>query len=195
MKIDSIRRHALSLEAVTEEPHHHFSSFRVRGKIFVTIPPDDAFVHVFVGDEDRESALALYPAFTEKLLWGGKVLGLRVALAKAKPSMVKALVNKAYDTRVRKDASPKSTTSPRKAGAEQPPATGATMTTEPKVKGPAAYFPSIEKTYGHPIAHWMSVLEAAESRKHMEYVSLLKTKHQLGHGHANALVAHFLAER
>ena len=28
------------------------------------------------------------------------------------------------------------------------------MVQTPKVKGPASYFPSIEKTYGEPIAHW-----------------------------------------
>lgn len=64
-----------------------------------------------------------------------------------------------------------------------------------KVKGPASYFPSIEKTYGQPIAHWMAVLEAAGPLKHMELVALLKSTHQLGHGHANALVASFLAQR
>jgi hypothetical protein len=71
---------ALSLEAVTEEPHHHFSSFRVRGKIFVTIPPGEEFLHVFVDDQAREVALALYSEFIEKLLWGGKVVGVRVSL-------------------------------------------------------------------------------------------------------------------
>lgn len=96
----------MSLEAVTEEPHHDYSSFRVRGKIFVTIPPDEAFIHVFVGEEERERALALYPEFVEKLLWGSKVLGLRVQLAAATPAVVKALVSKAYETRVRKDAGP-----------------------------------------------------------------------------------------
>lgn len=107
MKLESVRKHALSLEAVTEEPHHHFSSFRVRGKIFVTVPPDQAFIHVFVGEEDREPALAMYPAFTEKLLWGGKALGLRVRLATATPAVVKALLTRAYETRVRKAAGPK----------------------------------------------------------------------------------------
>ena len=63
-----------------------------------------------------------------------------------------------------------------------------------KVKGPASYFPSIEKTYGEPISHWMAVLKQAGEIKHMDLVSLLKTKHKLGHGHANALVAHFLAQ-
>ena len=67
------------------------------------------------------------------------------------------------------------------------------MTQTPKVKGPASYFPSIEKTYGEPITHWMEILKQASTVKHMELVNLLKTKHQLGHGHANALVAHFLA--
>jgi hypothetical protein len=62
-----------------------------------------------------------------------------------------------------------------------------------KAKGPASYFPSIEKTYGKPISHWMGVLKRARPAKHMELVSLLKTEHGLGHGHANALVAHFLA--
>ncbi len=62
------------------------------------------------------------------------------------------------------------------------------------VKGPASYFPSIEKTYGKPIDAWMKVLKAAKLEKHMEMVTLLKTEHGIGHGHANALVAHFRAQ-
>jgi YjbR len=107
MKIDPIRKFALALEAVTEEPHHHFSSFRVRGKIFVTIPPGEEYLHVFVNEQARETALALYPEFIEKLLWGEKVVGLRVSLKAAKPSVVKSLVMDAYNTRVNKDAGPK----------------------------------------------------------------------------------------
>jgi hypothetical protein len=68
------------------------------------------------------------------------------------------------------------------------------MTTETKVKGPASYFPSIEKTYGKPIAHWMKLLNAMDGKKHMEMVEVLKSKHSLGHGHANALVACHLAK-
>lgn len=108
MKIDTVRMHAMSLEAVTEEPHHEYSSFRVRGKIFVTVPPDEQFIHVFVAEADRERALAVYPDFLQKLLWGGKVVGLRVSLASATPAVVKLLVGKAYETRVRKDAGPSS---------------------------------------------------------------------------------------
>ena len=63
-----------------------------------------------------------------------------------------------------------------------------------KVKGPASYFPSIEKTYGQPIEHWTSLVRAKAGMKHMEIVNWLKADHGLGHGHANALVAHTLAE-
>ncbi|ABI76107.1 conserved hypothetical protein [Hyphomonas neptunium ATCC 15444] len=60
---------------------------------------------------------------------------------------------------------------------------------ENKVKGPASYFPSIEKTYGKPISHWMEVIDGMAGQKHMDIVAALKGAHGLGHGHANALVA------
>jgi len=69
------------------------------------------------------------------------------------------------------------------------------MTDTPKAKGPASYFPSIEKTYGKPVSHWFDVLKAAGNLRHMELVVLLKAEHGLGHGHANALVAHYIANQ
>ena len=69
--------------------------------------------------------------------------------------------------------------------------------TEQKVQGPASYFPSIEKKYGRPIAEWQAVVRSAPGygvgAKHMELVALLKDQ-GMGHGHANAVVAHTLAE-
>ena len=65
------------------------------------------------------------------------------------------------------------------------------MTDTPKVKGPASYFPSIEKTYGQPIDHWLKVLGEMKGKKHMEMVSALKSEHNIGHGHANALVGYY----
>jgi len=62
-------------------------------------------------------------------------------------------------------------------------------------KGPAGYFPSIEKKYGRPIAEWKALVDASPLTEHMELVNWLKAEHGLGHGHANALVAHTLAER
>jgi len=67
------------------------------------------------------------------------------------------------------------------------------MPTDVKVKGPASYFPSIEKTYGQPIDHWLKLVGQLKGMKHMEMVAWLKAEHGLGHGHANAIVAHVLA--
>ena len=59
---------------------------------------------------------------------------------------------------------------------------------------PSSYFPSIEAKYGKPVEHWLKLLTGMKGMKHMDMVSLLKTDHGMGHGHANALVAHHLAE-
>ena len=67
-----------------------------------------------------------------------------------------------------------------------------------RVKGPASYFPSIEKTYGLPVAEWQQVVRSAPGygagATHVELVTLLKEQHGMGHGHANAVVAYTLAE-
>lgn len=60
-----------------------------------------------------------------------------------------------------------------------------------KVKGPASYFPSIEKTYGQPVQAWLDlIVERLATERHMAVVDWLKQEHKLGHGHANALVAY-----
>jgi hypothetical protein len=64
-----------------------------------------------------------------------------------------------------------------------------------KVRGPASYFPSIEKTYGQPITHWLDLIATRQDARHMEIVTWLKSEHGLGHGHANALVAYALAPK
>lgn len=62
-----------------------------------------------------------------------------------------------------------------------------------KVTGPASYFPSIEKTYGHPMDHWFDLMRQRQGLKHMEIVNWLKAEHSMGHGQANAVVAFCLA--
>lgn len=66
--------------------------------------------------------------------------------------------------------------------------------TSDSVKGPASYFPSIEKKYGKPMQFWFDILAAAKIEKHMEMVALLKTDYEMGHGHANAIVAYWRAK-
>lgn len=66
--------------------------------------------------------------------------------------------------------------------------------TDTPVKGPASYFPSIEKKYGRPIADWQQIVRDGYPAKHMELVAILKAQHGMGHGHANAVVAYTLAQ-
>ena len=95
----AVRKFALSLPDTAELPHFDYASFRVQGKIFVTVPPDGLHLHVFVAEEQREQALALHPECLEKLWWGKKVSGLRVRLDLASLSLLKQLVRAAWDNK------------------------------------------------------------------------------------------------
>jgi hypothetical protein len=72
------------------------------------------------------------------------------------------------------------------------------MVEKEKVQGPASYFPSIEAKYGKTIPEWKQLIRESPGygvgAKHMELVAMLKTDFGMGHGHANALVAHTLNE-
>ena len=96
MKLGDARRIALALPEAAEAPHFDFTSFRVRGKIFATAPPEGGHLHVFVADEDREQALELHPEYIEKLWWGKRVVGLRVRLARAPAPIVRELLARAW---------------------------------------------------------------------------------------------------
>jgi Domain of unknown function (DUF4287) len=48
---------------------------------------------------------------------------------------------------------------------------------------------------GRLLKHWLDLVSKLKDMKHMEMVSLLKTEHGLGHGHANAIVAHVLSQK
>jgi hypothetical protein len=63
-----------------------------------------------------------------------------------------------------------------------------------KIKGPAIYFPSIEEKYGKPMDYWFKQLAKHKNKTHMEQVAFLKTEHEMGHGHANAIVAYYRAK-
>ncbi len=89
------RKLALALPEASESPHFQSTSFRVRGKIFAT-SPDARTLHVFVGEEERSQALALHPAFIEKLPWGAKIVGLRIHLPAAAEAVVADLLRSAW---------------------------------------------------------------------------------------------------
>ena len=106
MRVSDLKRFALSLPETTEAPHFNYSSFRVRGKIFVTVPPDEDRIHVFVGEEHRQRALAVHSEIVEVLTWGKKVVGVRIILSRASEAFVCGLVRDAWQAKAPKSLSP-----------------------------------------------------------------------------------------
>jgi len=100
--LDSARRLALALPGAGEEPHFDNTSFRVRKKIFATAPPDESYLHVFVGEDEIAACLAEDPAVFEPLHWGGKVRGLRIRLAAATDGRVAELLEESWRRRAPK---------------------------------------------------------------------------------------------
>jgi hypothetical protein len=70
-----------------------------------------------------------------------------------------------------------------------------TAATSEKVKGPASCVSSIEAKSSQPVALWLTLIAGQKHLKHMNIVNWLKSEHALGHGHANALVAHALSPK
>ncbi len=102
VNVKEVRRLALALPQVSEEPHFHLSSFRVQGKIFATLAPDGSFLNVFVDDEQREVMVGVDPKAYEALWWGKKVVGLQVHLAAAKSRHVEQLLRSAWERKALK---------------------------------------------------------------------------------------------
>jgi len=94
--IDQARQHALALPGATEQPHHDMSSFRVAGKIFATVTPDETRLHVFVDEPESSATVAEDPAAFEPLHWGKSLRGVRVLLAGAPPERVRELLTESW---------------------------------------------------------------------------------------------------
>jgi hypothetical protein len=98
---DDVRGLALALPEVTEAPHHERTSFRVRGKIFATMPPDGGSVNVLLDDE---GALAAADAGggVELLRWGQRLAGVRVDLTTVDAGVLAELLDDAWRRRAPK---------------------------------------------------------------------------------------------
>jgi hypothetical protein len=97
-----VRRMAMALLGTTESPHHRYTSFRVRGRIYATAPVEGGSLHVFVDEEDRDRMVRLYPKAYGRLGWGRKVVGLRVDLGQAQPDDVRGLLRAAWQRKLGK---------------------------------------------------------------------------------------------
>jgi hypothetical protein len=90
------RAFALGLPGTAEQPHHDMSSFRVAGKIFATVTPDETRLHVFVEEPEISATVAEDPAAFEPLYWGKALRGIRVLLAAAPEDRIRELLTEAW---------------------------------------------------------------------------------------------------
>jgi hypothetical protein len=96
LTLERVRELALTLPGTTEQPHFDMISFRVRGKIFATVPPDEQHLHVFIDEAESRACVAENPAAFEQLLWGSKTRGVRVNLAAASQDRVGELLEESW---------------------------------------------------------------------------------------------------
>ncbi|HLM95231.1 MAG TPA: MmcQ/YjbR family DNA-binding protein [Acidimicrobiales bacterium] len=89
------RKIALALPEVTEAPHHDLASFRVRGKIFATVP-DDRHLRVMVDEPEIRAAVAENPDACEELYWGKRLACVVVDLPHAGADLVEELLTDAW---------------------------------------------------------------------------------------------------
>jgi len=93
--LQGVRKFALALPETVEQDHFGNPSFRVRGRIFATVP-DGTHVNVMIDPFDVDAAVRAEPGSCAELLWGKEVRGVRVSLPKAPPAMVEKLLRAAW---------------------------------------------------------------------------------------------------
>jgi hypothetical protein len=98
VKLDTARRFALSLPETTEEPHFEKSSFRVKGKIFATVPEGGRTLNICADPAEIRALIEEAPAAFEEIIWGKHVKAdwVHVHLAKADAAQVRELLEDAW---------------------------------------------------------------------------------------------------
>jgi hypothetical protein len=89
---------ALSLPGATEEPHHDRISYRVRGKIFATVP-DPEHLNVMLDPDAIEAAVAENPDVCAPVHWGKRLSAVRVDVEAAGDVLVTELLIDAHRRR------------------------------------------------------------------------------------------------
>ena len=106
MRLGDVRKFALSLPETTEEPHFQAASFRVRGKIYATVPPGGKQLRIFVEPAEVEALLAEDASTYEPVFWGKRAVpgAVCVNLRAAVPAQVRELLEEAWRMRAPKRA-------------------------------------------------------------------------------------------
>lgn len=89
------RQLALALPEATEQDHHGMASFRVRGKIFATVP-NDGHPRVMVEEAEICAAVAEYSTICTESYWGKRLACVVITLAAAPPELLRELLAEAW---------------------------------------------------------------------------------------------------
>jgi len=95
MTLDDARGLALALPEAAEQDHHGMPSFRVRGKIFATVP-DDGHVRVMVDEGEIRACVAQDPATFAEVWWGKRLSCVAVDLSTVERDQLAELLSDAW---------------------------------------------------------------------------------------------------
>ena len=93
--IREVRQIALAFPEAAEQEHWGNPSFRIRGRIFATVP-DEAHVNVMIDPFDVDAVVREDPDTCEELWWGKELRGVRVSMNRAAAPVVKSLLETAW---------------------------------------------------------------------------------------------------
>ena len=93
--ISQVRKLALGLPEAVEQDHHGMPSFRVRGKIFATVPDRD-HVRIMVEEDDIRAAVDEDPLACEEVWWGGRLSCVAADLRAVAADLVRGLIVDAW---------------------------------------------------------------------------------------------------
>jgi hypothetical protein len=86
---------ALALPEATEQDHHGIASYRIRGKIFATVP-DDGHIRVMVDEVEIRACAEQDPSTFEPVWWGSRLSCIVVDLARVDGGQLAELLADAW---------------------------------------------------------------------------------------------------
>jgi hypothetical protein len=91
----AVRALAMSLPEVTEQDHHGMNSFRVRNKIFATVP-DPAHIRIMVDEPEILAAVAEDETSCAPYSWGKRLACVVVSIDTVGPDLLRELLTEAW---------------------------------------------------------------------------------------------------
>jgi hypothetical protein len=95
---DEARSLALELPDAVEQDHHGRPSFRVGGKIFATLW-DAERMNVMLDEGGIMMAVQRHPDVCSEVMWGKRLAAVRVHLPRARPDMLRSMLEEAWELR------------------------------------------------------------------------------------------------